>query len=174
MGEDKSLLPFANSPTLTHFQFQRLQKVFKNVYISCKDSTKFGINSNFILDSKNNLTYAPTAGFIASFKYLKEDSFFAISVDSPFISRKIIELLLASNNSQYDAIIARTPNGMQPLCGIYNRSLEAKFSTMQSTQNHKLGKLLKESNVLYIDFEDSYQFLNINKPEDYKKALTLV
>ena len=47
MGEDKSLLPFPPYKTLTHYQYQRLNKIFKNVYISSKDSSKLA--SDFLI-----------------------------------------------------------------------------------------------------------------------------
>ena len=53
MGEDKALLPFAEFNTLTEFQLTRLKKIFKTVYISCKDKTLFEFDANFIEDYKN-------------------------------------------------------------------------------------------------------------------------
>ncbi|MDQ7045198.1 MAG: molybdenum cofactor guanylyltransferase MobA [Sulfurimonas sp.] len=174
MGEDKALLPFSNFSTLSEFQLQRLEKIFLNVYISCKDSKKFPFNANFILDANDSSTYAPTAGFVASFKYLKEDSFFAISVDSPFISKEVIQKIIDADTVELDATIARTDKGMQPLCGIYHRTLASAFIQMQDNNTHKLGQLLKTSNTQYLNFEDSNIFLNLNEPQDYQKALRLV
>lgn len=36
MGEDKALLPFASSNSLTQYQYDRLESYFKNIYISSK------------------------------------------------------------------------------------------------------------------------------------------
>jgi len=58
MGEDKSLLPFGSFSTLTEFQLNRLQKMFKNIYISCKKSSKFDFNADFIEDISQNSVYA--------------------------------------------------------------------------------------------------------------------
>ena len=76
MGEDKALLPFGDFPTLTQFQLNKLQKIFNNVYISCKDSSKFDFlkeneDAKFIEDVKTEDTFAPTTGFIAIFEKLK-------------------------------------------------------------------------------------------------------
>ena len=174
MGEDKALLPFSNFSTLTEFQLQRLKKIFTHVYISCKDSSKFHFDASFIIDSITTNTFAPTTGFIASFQFLREDSFFCISVDSPFITQEVIKKLLRNDTSSMDATVAITPDGIQPLCGIYHRSLEKEFLTMQDTNNHKLEFLLKRSKTNYIDFKNDTTFLNLNTPQDYTKALTLV
>ena len=94
MGEDKSLLPFGDFPTLTQFQLNRLEKLFKIVYISCKSSDKFDFEANFIEDVKTENIFAPTAGFVAIFEELKCERFFALSVDSPFITEDIIQKLI--------------------------------------------------------------------------------
>ena len=176
MGEDKALLPFANFNTLTQYQLSRLSKIFKNVYISCKDKSKFDFEANFIEDVKTDNIYAPTTGFLATFNTLHVESFFAISVDSPFIDEDIILKLLEKDSEalHVEATIARTDEGMQPMCGIYHSSLESKFQKMLKENNHKLGFLLKESNTNYISFEDKKAFLNLNNPQEYQEALKLI
>jgi molybdopterin-guanine dinucleotide biosynthesis protein A len=171
MGEDKSLLPFGSFTTLTEFQYSRLSKIFTNVYISCKDKNKFNFNAQFIEDDNSSDTFAPTAGFIASFKALKSDSFFALSVDSPFVNKCVITKLINKSHPNLDAIIAKTDQGIQPLCGIYFRSLEEKFQQMQKEDNHKLGFLLKDSSTEYLYFSDTTLFSNLNYPKEYKEAL---
>jgi len=173
MGEDKALLPFASFPTLTEYQYSRLSKIFKNVYISCKDSSKFSFSAHFIEDIEPEL-YAPTAGFVAAFEELSNESFFAISVDAPFINEAVIKKILQEDDKSFDATIAKTDEGIQPLCGIYHRTLEAKFKKMIQENNHKLGFLLKESNTHYSYFQDTNIFLNMNHPEDYTKACKLI
>ena len=177
MGEDKALLPFAGFNTLTQYQLFRLHKIFKTVYISCKDKSKFNFNANFIQDIKTNDIFAPTTGFISIFNILHVEnieSFFAISVDSPFIDKNIIDELLKKDSLHVDATIAKTPLGVQPMCGIYHKSLHKKFIKMLEEDNHKLGFLLKTSNTKYVNFQDSKAFLNLNNPHDYKEALTLI
>jgi len=170
MGEDKSLLPFGSYKTLTEFQYAKLSKIFKNVYISCKDKNKFNFDANFIEDDNTDKTYAPTAGFVAAFKTLSSENIFVLSVDSPFVNEEIITLLIENRDTELDAIIAKTDRGIEPLCGIYNRSLEEKFQIMQNTDNHKLGFLLKKSQTKYLHFSNQSLFRNLNHPQEYKEA----
>lgn len=174
MGEDKSLLPFDGFNTLTHYQLSKLSKLFKTVYISSKDKNKFDFKANYIEDIKTDSTYAPTVGFISIFQELECDKFFAISVDSPFINESVIKKLIQNDLENSDATIAKTKFGIQPLCGIYHRSLESKFLEMLESDNHKLGYLLKSSNTTFIDFEDEVAFLNLNNPSEYQEALELL
>ncbi|WP_373001702.1 molybdenum cofactor guanylyltransferase MobA [Sulfurimonas sp.] len=174
MGEDKSLLPFAGFDTLTEFQLSRLNKIFKTVYISCKEKNKFNFQANFIEDIKTTQTFAPTAGFVAIYKELEEDSFFALSVDAPFVGENEIKKIIDADTKDLDATIAKTEFGIQPMCGIYHRSLQNKFEQMLQTDTHKLGFLLKNSNTRFVDFDDEKPFLNLNHPHEYKEALSLI
>lgn len=174
MGEDKALLPFSEFKTLTEFQLSRLSKIFKTVYISCKDKSKFDFEANFIEDIKTDSLFAPTAGFITIFKELQDESFFALSVDSPFVCEREILKIIEQDSSLADATIARTNSGIQPMCGIYHRSLEVKFIEMLKNENHKLGFLLKSSNTIFVDFENEAPFLNLNTPQEYTVALGLI
>ncbi|QOP46600.1 molybdenum cofactor guanylyltransferase MobA [Sulfurimonas paralvinellae] len=174
MGEDKALLPFASYKTLTEYQYTRLSKFFTNVYISCKNSKNFDFSAQFIEDNKAVKLFAPTAGFLAAFKTLNTDAFFALSVDAPFVDEIIISKLIHADDPAVDATIARTPEGLQPLCGIYHRSLENEFQKMLEEENHKLGYLLKNAHTNTITFHDTTPFLNMNHPDDYKKALQLL
>ena len=171
MGEDKALLPFGSFSTLTEYQHTRLSKIFKNLFISCKNSSKFSFSAEFILDDANVSVYAPTSGFIASFKKLQTDRFFAISVDTPFIGLEEIRQLIEADLPHNDATIAKTSLGTHPLCGIYHASLLDSFLEMQKENNHKLGYLLKQANTSYVTFENENAFLNLNHSHEYIEAL---
>jgi len=173
MGEDKSLLPFGSFDTLTQYQLSKLSKIFKTVYISCKDKSKFDFEADFIEDVQTDDVFAPTAGFVAIFEKLKTDRFFAISVDAPFISEKEINQILHVDTSEYDATIAKTTYGIQPMCGIYHRSLQNEFVFMLKNDNHRLSQLLKTHKTNIIFFEDEKPFLNLNHPHEYKEAVKI-
>jgi len=171
MQEDKALLPFGEFKTLTEFQLNKLSKIFSNVYISCKTKQKFDFQANFIEDVKTQNVYAPTAGFVAVFETLQCESFFALSVDAPFVNESIIKRLIDADNPILDATVAKTPFGIQPMCGIYHQSLKSSFLQMLEQDNHKLGFLLKNTQTKIIEFQDDTPFLNLNKPQDYQQAL---
>jgi molybdopterin-guanine dinucleotide biosynthesis protein A len=170
MGRDKSLLPFASSKTLTEYQLQRLKKIFTSVYISCKDKNKFHFEANFIEDIDSEDIYAPTTGFLAIYRTLDVERFFVLSVDTPFVTEKEIKNIIENDSEFFDVTIAKSDNQVQPMCGIYHRSLEKQFEIMFEQNNHKLGFLLKHSKTNYVNFP-SHEFINLNFIEDYERAL---
>jgi len=173
MGEDKALLPFAGYSTLAEYQYSRLTKIFSTVYISCKDKSKFDFEANFIEDDKAYVLFAPTVGFYSIYNQLQEERFFVVSVDTPFINHKIIRKIVNVDKESNDATIAMLHDKIQPLCGIYHRSLFVKLQTMMQEQNHKLGYLLKNSNSSFVTYDDKRAFMNLNEKGEYNKALTL-
>lgn len=171
MGEDKSLLPFGEYPTLTQYQYQRLAPLFKRVTISSKEADKFDFEADVIPDTVETGIYAPTAGFVSVFEHLSDERIFVLSVDTPFVDQEHIEKLIDMDDPSFDAVIAKTPSGSHPMCGIYHRSLLPKFKEMLKEDNHRLGQLLKMSNTRFVSFADEEAFSNLNHPHEYEAAL---
>jgi len=176
MGEDKAFLPFCEHDSLIKYQVERLKEIFSRVYISAKNEDKFkDLDAIVIKDVLYNDISAPTTGFLNIFRQLKtENAFFAISVDTPFVNKVIIDKLIQAKGSDSEAVIVRTPSGIHPLCGIYTHELEEPMKEMMESGDHKITKLLKRSNVVYVDVEDDDLLLNLNTPDEYQKALRLL
>ena len=166
MGQDKALLPFGGYNTLSEFQQVRLSKLFKKVYISAKEN-KFDFEANIIEDKyKDN---SPLVGIISIFETLNVDKVFILSVDAPFVNKEVIDKLINSNN-RFDAVVAKSKSGVQPLCGVYKRSVLPIAQEHLKGKNHRLHSLLKKVETQFIPFEEDALFLNLNHPHEYEKA----
>lgn len=171
MGTDKALLPFGSSATLAAYQFHRLAPLFEHTYLSVRDTRPYLRDFPVIADPDSAHYAAPTAGFIAVFSTLGAERIFVLSVDTPFIDADVISALVDADRPDLDAVVARTSEGIHPLCGIYHRSLEKHFRAMHRTGRHRLGELLKNTETAYVDFEDDTLFTNLNDPQSYQAAL---
>ena len=94
-----------------------------------------------------------------------------MSVDTPFVDVKEIEKLINSDETNLDAVIAKTASGIHPMCGLYHRSLQLEFTQMLQTNNHRLGMLLQRSRTKFVAFEDEDAFANLNHPHEFQEAL---
>ena len=168
MGEDKALLPFANYPTLTEFQQDKLNTLFDEVYISAKEN-KFDFDCRVIQD--NYRVNSPLVGLISIFESLEAEEVFILSVDAPFVDKETIETLLERHESRCDAIVAQSPSGVQPLCGLYKRSILPLAYAQLEKENHRLGDLLHLAHTLFVAFDEDAPFTNLNRPEEYQQAL---
>ncbi len=167
MGKDKSLLPFAGHNTLSEFQYNKLSLLFDKVYISSKKN-KFNFEVAVITDLYEESS--PLVGIISIFETVKEDEVFILSVDAPFVNKEVIEKLL-SHEENFDAIIAKSTSGTQPLCGVYKRSILPLAQKHLKEGDHKLNNLLKNANTKFVSFKDDSSFVNLNHPHEYENAV---
>jgi len=168
MQKDKSLLPFGNYTTLSEFQHERLKPWFKKVYLSAKNN-KFPFECLYIED-KTNIN-SPLVALLSILESIEEDEIFVLSVDAPFVSKEVINTILKSDQHSYDVIIAKSPLGVQPLCGLYRKSILPLIYSQLKANDHKLQSLLKLAKTHYVTFNDDKPFTNLNYPEEYEKAL---
>ena len=168
MGKDKALLPFGSYTTLTEFQQERLKPLFRKVYISAKEN-KFDFDCEYIEDKA--LVSSPLIGLLSILEKIEENEVFVLSVDAPFVDEGVIEKILNSNDSSFDVIVAKSPSGIQPLCGLYKKSILPLIYHQLEANDHKLQSLLKLAKTNYVPFVDDLSFTNLNHPHEYEKAL---
>ena len=168
MGTDKALLPFKGFSTLTEFQHHKLSHYFNTLYISTK-TDKFNFEANLILDTSKESS--PLIGIVSIFEKLKEvDEVFILSVDTPLVSKAIFDTLILKNEKKYDAIIAHSPKGIEPLCGIYKRTAIPFIEAQSKQNNHKLTYLLETINTKHIPFKHQKEFTNLNYLKEYEEV----
>ena len=168
MREDKALLPFSSSPTLTQFQLKRFEKIFKKVYISCKDKTKFNFEADFIEDIDISLS-SPFVGIYSCFEKLESDCIFTLSVDTPFVKLDVYEKLFLYNS--HDGVVPVTKRGYQPLCALYKRSIKPKLKELIKENKLKFSNLYDKIDVKYVEFQNEEDFDNLNFKDEYEKAI---
>ncbi len=169
MGRDKALLPFGGYETLAEYQYDRVKKLFHEVYISAKEE-KFPFDAPLIRDAVGAEVFAPTAGLLAAMERLKKD-FFALSVDTPFVDEPVVARLYeAYKKGVWDAVVARSPSGTHPMCAIYTMKARSVLERMSQEGNHRLNAFLRQIQTKYVDFEEESPFFNVNRPDEYDEA----
>lgn len=173
MGEDKALLPFFNSNSLTEYQYDRLKPYFKNIYLSSK-TNKF----NFLKEKSNNLILdkegesSPIVALESIFEIINSSKIFIITVDTPLVKIESIKKII-EESTNYDICVAQTTR-IHSLCGVFNKSCLLNIKNMLSKDIHKVGFLLKKMNTNYVNFQEEDEFINLNDKTEYSKAKTLI
>lgn len=171
MKSDKALLPFAGYRSLAEYQYQRYAPHFSKVYLSSKQD-KFDFSADIIEDRYKDSS--PLVALVSIFETLVEvDELFILSVDMPFITPEIIERLYAEAKEESSVIVAASPYGLEPLCGIYRRTLLVEAKVLLAEDNHRLQSLLKRVVTQKIWIEDNKAFMNLNHPSEYEEAMKL-
>lgn len=172
MKRDKALLPFAGYESLSEYQYQRWLPFFAKVYLSSKKN-KFDFSADIIEDCYADAS--PLVALVSIFETLtKLDEVFVLSVDAPFVEPHIVESLYAQAKAESSVIIAQSPNGLEPLCGIYRRSMLAEAKELLAQNNHRLQDLLKRVKTQKIKIDKGKAFMNLNHPSEYDEAMSLL
>jgi molybdenum cofactor guanylyltransferase len=168
MGEDKALLPFSSSNSLTQYQYERLKPFFKEIYLSSKiNKFNFLEDESLILD-ENKEIFSPILALNTIFNKLKKQKVFIITVDTPFVSIESISKLIEESNG-VDICVAQTEK-IHNLCGIFSSNISKSINFMIENDIHKIGYLIKNNNTKIIKFPDDNEFININNQDDYNKS----
>ncbi|MCD6430446.1 MAG: molybdenum cofactor guanylyltransferase [Deltaproteobacteria bacterium] len=101
-----------------------------------------------------------------------------VAGDMPFIT--ILALTkLWQEKKNFDVIIPKTPDGLQPLAAIYKQSCIPAIAAQLKEKNFKIRGFFDDVRVNILicsDFPDIYPdntFLNINSPDDLQRARAL-
>jgi len=170
MGRDKALLPFGGYSTLAEFQYRRLLGIFPRVSISAK-TDKFPFEAPLIPDE--SAVSSPMVALAAVLRRIECDGVFLLGVDMPFVSKTSIERLLAIAEEKPDTPIVslRSDRGIEPLCAIYRRALLPRIELLISRDIHRLRTLHEENSAIYLSVENRGELANLNRPEEYEKAI---
>ena len=176
MGEDKALLKIGNS-TFIESIYNTLKPICSELIISTNNpQVKIkGIES--IPDEIENI--GPMGGIYTCLKYSKSKKNIIISVDTPFINTELLQYLL-ERSKETKVTICKHYEKLHPLIGIYSVEFLKILEKDISEENYKTILAVKKSNHSIINitrdlpFYHPGLFLNINNPEDLKRADNLL
>ena len=172
MGEDKSLLPFSSSASLTQYQFDRLKPYFKNIYLSSKTNKFDFISDNELLLDENKDIFSPILALNTIFDKFQNQKIFIITVDTPFVSIESISKLI-DESKDVDICVAQTEK-IHNLCGVFSSNISLAIKNMIENNIHKIGYLIKNNKFKILEFPNDSEFININNQNDYEKALSYI
>jgi molybdopterin-guanine dinucleotide biosynthesis protein A len=168
MKRDKALLPFGAYKTLVEYQFERLQKIFKDVYISWKTPKVEILAQHSIFDLQEySEVSAPIVALYSVMKKLEnEKKIFVLSVDSPFFSEEAICKLV--EKSEKNLITSPTLKGKyEPLLSVYSTSLIQQIENKLQNGEYKLNSLFTKAHL--VEFENENLFTNMNFYNEYTR-----
>jgi len=173
MGEDKSLLPFSNSNSLTQYQYDKLKTFFDEIYLSSKvDKFDFLANKEKYLILDKGEVFSPIVALQTIFKTITSSKVFIITVDTPLVSIQSIEKLI-NESLDYNICVAQTQR-IHNLCGVFSTDLKFFVDQMLNDDIHKVGYLLKNNITKYIKFDNEDEFINLNNKDEYHRALSII
>jgi len=175
IGTDKSILKFQGVSLLQRIVDEH-KKVVDSVYVIGKKD-KFVENVTGIPDTVKNI--GPIGGLHTGMSLIDADCYLISPCDMPFLkSEDLMKLLISSEETDADAVIAKSEKGIEPLVAVYKKTILSKIEENIDSNNYAIRALFSKIKVKYLDFNEQIFekniFFNINYPEDYDTALKLL
>lgn len=186
MGEDKAFLSFGKKSNFVNVLIKKIHVFSPDFYLSLRNEQLHRYESwlpkHSLIVDQNELVKGPLCGLISAHQFfvenqIKYNAIFTIAVDTPSIKLKSIKRLIDcyQKNPNISGFFYRSPNGIEPLLGIYNHltlekwshSIEEKINLEFSLQK-KINSL--EPNPMFIELPSREErFLkNINTKKDFE------
>ena len=169
MGQDKALLPYAGTTLLSH-AISKLREVTQDVHILCGPARRYeGLGTPVVEDAICGV--GPLGGLYSALVAAQTDGVDRIvwvAVDVPLVPPSLLTGLLAELD-QAEVAIARTSQGLEPLCGAFRT-----MATLECVQRAlvegrlKLTSALEGLNIHVVD-ADSTSFVNVNSLSEYRQ-----
>ncbi|ANE35248.1 molybdenum cofactor guanylyltransferase protein A [Campylobacter iguaniorum] len=163
MGVDKTLLPYKNYASLTHFLFDKLNLIFEDVKIGAK-SDKFSPNLPVLKDEFDD--FMPLK-VIANLDKHFDEPVFIIAADTPFVKAGTIKTLFDNLNGG-EISLPSDGEFVHRLCGFYSPKASQKARNLIAGGDFALRSLNQICATKITKFDKKEQFLNINTPSDYE------
>jgi molybdopterin-guanine dinucleotide biosynthesis protein A len=179
IGTNKSLL-IIDGKTLIQRLVELLNSIFAEVVVSSNESELYEFLEKKII-SDIFPERGPLSGIHSALSFTTTDKNFIISCDMPFISSETINYLI-DTKSAAEIVIPRAEGRIQPLCGIYSKSILPIVENLLIESKHSeiklkgsIYELLKRVKTEFVDvdklsFCHPNLFLNINTVDDYHSA----
>jgi len=169
LGKDKAFIKI-NGKCMINYVIDEVEKIFDDIVVVVKNEKqkKKISNKSIKIVCDNQEINSPIIGIKEGIKHIKNNYFFVVACDMPFIKSETIEKLI-SNLEDYECIVPkRGYKKYEPLFAIYKKSVFRNCDANQSM--HKIIDNCKNSKLISIEklSKDKKIFYNINSEEDLR------
>ncbi|MDF2610729.1 MAG: mobB [Lachnospiraceae bacterium] len=171
MGRDKSKLLLHNKSFLDILVDEFAE--FDDVLVSVSNS-QTSKNYRTVMDEYED--YGPIEGIRQLLGHSKNPYMFICATDMPFLKKELVYFLEQFLSQDYDVFIIESQGQVQPLCGIYSKSILPVISHVMKANEHRVKGILKSVRLKKISLKDSIfsvnMISNINTEDEYIKCLS--
>ena len=189
MGQNKALLQLGEASLIAHV-IRRMRRVTDELLLITNAPAEYTH-----LDLPMYRDIIPDAGALGGIytglTHASHDTVLCVACDSPFLQPKLLAYLI-SILGEYDAVMPYTykepPSDnedaqmtLQTLCAVYAKRCLPIIEQMLNEPDLRVHALQERANILTLAPEiwktydsEGHSFFNVNTPEDFEKAQTMV
>ena len=167
---NKALLNYKEKRFIEHII--EAGKEYKEVIIISNNLEEYkGFNLRIVEDIyKGN---GPLSGIHSALINSTTDKVLCIACDMPLITKETLNII-GSYQEEYDVLVPKVSERLQPLCGVYSKNIISKIEEAIKENNNKLQLLIRTLNLKVIEGDINSKFieqdfLNINTEKEYKE-----
>lgn len=173
MGQDKALIPIEGVPLLQRV-CQVALECASTVYVITpwveRYQTVIPLGCKLIQEqtSDTGRSQGPLMGFSQALASVQADWVLLLACDMPFLKSDVIKgwMVELENSGDAIAVLHRTQNGWEPLCGFYRRNCLTSLNAAIERGERSLQRWLADEAVKQLPVNDTAIFFNCNTPAD--------
>lgn len=177
-GGKSSRMNYNNKALLTYKEKRFIEHIieagkdYKEVIIISNNLEEYkGFNLRIVEDIyKGN---GPLSGIHSALINSTTDKVLCIACDMPLITKETLNII-GSYQEEYDVLVPKVSERLQPLCGVYSKNIISKIEEAIKENNNKLQLLIRSLNLKVIEGDDKSKFIerdfsNINTEKEYRE-----
>ena len=177
-GKNKALIEIGGRSILSRI-YEVFVSIFDEIIIVTNDPLLYtDYDATLVTDFypvRSSLT-----GIHAGLKAAARPFSFITACDVPFLQKKVVETLLERTSPPFDIIIPETKGGLEPLCAVYSKNCLNAITHRIERNQFKIKKMYRKMRMRVVSEKalkqsdpEMVSFININAPDDLKKATAL-
>ena len=172
MGRDKAFIEIDGIPIIQRI-YDIFQKIFTEIIIVTNQKEFYsGFKAKIVSDLIIN--NGALGGLYTGLFFSSNPYSFCVACDMPFLKESMIQYLIKQAN-EYDVIVPRTEDGLQPLHAVYSKNCLESIKNIIGMGKYKIidfyplvkTKIIEESEFISLDINLNLMresFVNINTP----------
>lgn len=166
MGTDKAMLQL-NEHTFLQNSLLLLASFTKELFVSSNKNYS-NLSYPIVKDSFQNM--GPLSGIHAILKAIPTQKVLIIPVDTPLLSKELLQFILDNYESDKQLSICKTEDGLQMLIGVFDKSLLPIIENQINNKEYKLTHLLDKASSQILDVSHfKGACININTQDAWSK-----
>jgi molybdenum cofactor guanylyltransferase len=176
MGRDKSSIQW-HGKEQQYYMADLLKPLCNKVYISHRRGQEAQTNKDYktLVDTYTGI--GPYGAILSAFRFQPDAAWLVVACDLPLLDSNTLKYLLANRNLNAMATTFQSPHdGLpEPLITIWEPgSQEVLLSFLSNGYTCPRKVLIKSDDVHILQPPDANSLMNVNTPEDYKKAEQII
>jgi molybdopterin-guanine dinucleotide biosynthesis protein A len=179
-GRNKAGLHLGGASVLDH-QLAGLRRVVDRTIIIANDAEAFHTTGVPVIPDLEPGSGA-LGGLYTAVRAAQSDCTLVVACDMPFVSEPLLAYLAEAGRTA-DIVIPRTARGYEPLCATYSRRAADELWRLVEEQRFRLSEVAMIPGLVIREIgtdelspfgPEDVLFFNINTPDDYARAISMV